>query len=379
MITLNGKYNSANVFIDTIDDATKTQIIGFLNNPVFSKGYIAIMPDCHAGKGSVIGFTMPLNNYIIPNIVGVDIGCGMLSVCLDNIDINLKELDDFIKSEIPHGSGINKKVSSENNFSIDISRLNEYANKVGADFEKCLLALGSLGGGNHFIELGKDSNNKIWLTIHSGSRNFGLKIATYYQNKAKENLKKYFIEDDKFKDLEFLLLDSDDGKEYLEMQNYAIEYALCNRFTIFKKICKFLNYTDNYYDIIHTIHNYIGKDNIIRKGATSALEGEKLVIPFNMRDGIALCVGKGCKKFNYSAPHGAGRILSRTKAMDTLSEETFENEMKEANIFTTTAKKDTLDEAPEAYKNKDVIIDNIKETVDIIDFIKPIYNFKAGN
>jgi len=378
MIILNGKYNSANVFIDTIDDATKTQIIGFLNNPVFSKGYIAIMPDCHAGKGSVIGFTMPLNNYIIPNIVGVDIGCGMLSVCLGKIDINLEKLDNFIKNEIPYGSGINKKILDENNFSIDISKLKKYADKIGADFEKCLLSIGSLGGGNHFIELGKDSKDMVWLTIHSGSRNFGLKIATYYQNKAKENLKKYFIED-KFKDLEFLLAESDDGKEYLEMQNYAIEYALCNRFTMFQKIYKFLDCPNTYYDSINTIHNYIGKDNIIRKGAVSALEGEKLVIPFNMKDGIAFCIGKSCKKFNYSAPHGAGRILTRTKAMKTLSEEAFEEEMKEANIFTTIANKNTLDEAPEAYKSKDVIIDNIKETVDIIDFIKPIYNFKAGN
>jgi RNA-splicing ligase RtcB len=370
---MKGKYNIANIMIDSIDEATKEQIQGFLNHPAFGNTYIAIMPDVHAGAGAVVGFTMKMNDYVIPNVIGVDIGCSILSYKFKNNNISLEKLDEFIKSEIPSGFNINsnyKHILNNRNFYLSVIGACE---KINIDFEKALRAIGSLGGGNHFIEAGIDSESNLWITVHSGSRNFGLKVAQYYQKLAKQNLEKYFIRD-QYKNLEFLLTDSDDGKSYLFSLGVAQEFANQNRKEIMKRIVKFLD--SEPIEIIESVHNYIGEDNIIRKGAVSARKGEKLVIPFNMRDGIAVCVGKGSAKYNYSAPHGAGRILSRTQAKNQLSLSEFEETMK--GIYTTTANAETLDEAPMAYKDKDTIIDNIKETVDIIEMIKPIYNFKAG-
>jgi len=373
MITMRGKYNSANVMIDEIDDATKEQIQGFLNHPAFANTYIAIMPDCHAGKGAVVGFTMKLNDYIIPNIVGVDIGCGMLSARFDVSSIDLASFDRFIKQNIPAGFNIHKnQIELSNLFEVGIHSLTE---KIGMDFEKALRSVGTLGGGNHFIELGTDNSGKYRVTIHSGSRNFGLRVANYFQAIAKENLQKYFL-GDTYKDLEFLLMDSDEGRAYLNAVRFASEYASKNRRVMMEIISRFFGVEA--LDIIESVHNFIGEDNIIRKGATPARDGEKVLIPFNMKDGIAVCVGKGSQKYNYSAPHGAGRILSRKKAKAQLNVESFQKEMKDAGIYTTTANASTLDEAPSAYKDKDIILANISETVDVVDFIKPIYNFKAG-
>jgi len=374
MITMKGKYNTANIMIDSIDDSTKEQIQGFLNHPAFGNTYIAIMPDVHAGAGAVVGFTMKMNDYIIPNVIGVDIGCSVLSYKFKNNNISLEKLDEFIKSEIPSGFNINpnyKHISKDYGL---YALATTVCDTIKIDAEKALRAIGSLGGGNHFIEAGVDSESNLWITVHSGSRNFGLKVAQYYQKLAKKNLEKYFIRD-QYKNLEFLLTDSDDGRSYLFSLGVAQEFANQNRKEIMKRIIKFMD--SEPIEIIESVHNYIsGHDNIIRKGAVSARKGEKLVIPFNMRDGIAICVGKGNSKYNYSAPHGAGRILSRTQAKQQLSISEFEETMK--GIYTTTANAETLDEAPMAYKDKDIIIENIKETVDIIEMIKPIYNFKAG-
>lgn len=381
MITMKGKYNSANIMIDEIDESTKEQIQEFLNHPAFGDSYIAIMPDCHAGKGTVIGFTMKMNNYIIPNVIGVDIGCGMLSAKLPikAKDINLEKLDEFIKAEIPYGFGINSSYNkSDKYFNTQVKNV---CDKIEIDYKKALKAIGSLGGGNHFIELGIDTTpeENIWITIHSGSRNFGLRVANYYQNKAKENLKKYFIRD-QYKNLEFLLVNEEDGIGYLYALAIAQRFAFENRIEILTRINNFFNCINE--KRIHSIHNYISLSDIgnriIRKGATSALLDEDVIIPFNMRDGIAICKGKGNPKYNYSAPHGAGRILSRKKAKETLSTVEFQKQMSNAGIYTTTANVDTLDEAPDAYKDMNLILKNIKETVDVQFMIRPIYNFKAG-
>ncbi len=372
MITIKGTYNTANVMIDEIDETAKDQIQTFLNHPAFADTYIAIMPDVHAGKGAVIGFTMKKNGFIIPNVIGVDIGCGMLSAKFKIDSIDPAKLDTFIKTNIPSGFAINKNHNcvskNQKNEIIDV------CHKIKTDSEKALNAIGSLGGGNHFIEAGYDSKSNLWITIHSGSRNFGLKIAVHYQNKAKNSLRKHCKED--YKDLEFLPEDSSECQDYLRDLFTAQRFAAANREEMLRRIISFIGKDPE--EIIESVHNFIGTDNIIRKGATPAHKGQKVIIPFNMRDGIAICEGKGSEKYNYSAPHGAGRILSRVQAKKQLSADDFRQQMINAGIYTSTASKDTLDEAPGAYKDMKLILDNIKETVEVIEMIKPVYNFKAG-
>lgn len=370
ILTLKGQYNSAQIMIDEIDDTTRQQIERMLDHPAFADTYIAIMPDCHAGKGAVIGFTMKMNDYIIPNIVGVDIGCGVLAARFAVDDIDLPAFDRFIKKNIPAGFSIHREAKVK-----DDPTLRHWAKVVGMDYAKALRSIGTLGGGNHFIEVGKDTQENIWVTIHSGSRNFGLRVANYFQRKARQTLAQSTAGKDQ-KDLEYLLVDSQDGQDYLNAARFAQGYASLNRQTILKAISRFFGRTP--VETIESVHNFIGDDNIIRKGATPARKGERVIIPFNMRDGLALCTGKGSSKYNYSAPHGAGRILSRTKAKQVLSVDDFARGMKKAGVYTTTANMETLDEAPGAYKDKDLIIQNIGETVEINDFVKPIYNFKAG-
>jgi RNA-splicing ligase RtcB len=251
----------------------------------------------------------------------------------------------------------------------------EVSHAIGIDPVKALKAIGSLGGGNHFIEAGYDSEENLWVTVHTGSRNFGKCVADFYQNKAKEGLKKYFIDEKLHKDLEFMLYDSKEAKDYLYALETAQDFADANRQEILTRIADFVD--DEILDSFSSVHNFI-EDGIIRKGATPAKIGQRVIIPFNMRDGIAICVGLGNPKYNFSAPHGAGRILSRTQAKKTLNTEEFVQQMKDANIYTTTANESTLDEAPGAYKDMKLILNNIKDTVKVIDFIKPIYNFKAG-
>ncbi len=377
MITMQGKYNSANIMIDDIDETTKNQIQGFLNHPALGSTYIAIMPDCHAGKGAVVGFTMKMNDYIIPNLLGVDLGCGMLSARFDTESIDLERFDEFIKQNIPSGFNIHRTTIFKDDefYTYYLRHIIEWCNRINIDNDKVFRSIGTLGGGNHFIECGLDSNSKIRVTIHSGSRNFGLRIANYYQDTAKKNLKKYFIQDT-YKDLEFLLTNEPDGQEYIKAARFGAEYASLNRLTMLRIISRFFNSTP--LDVIESVHNFLDRDGIIRKGATPANKDQMVIIPFNMKDGLAICRGKGSQKYNFSAPHGAGRILSRTKAKAQLNVAAFKKEMVDAGIYTTTATKDTLDEAPGAYKDKDIILQNITETVDIVEMIKPIYNFKAG-
>lgn len=372
MLILKGQYNSAHIMIDEIDETTRQQIQRMLDHPAFANTYIAIMPDCHAGKGAVIGFTMKMNEYIIPNIVGVDIGCGVLAarfpVTLDEID--LPAFDKYIKKNIPAGFAIHRTPKVD-----DDPTLRHWTKVVGMDYDKALRSIGTLGGGNHFIEAGKDSTGNTWVTIHSGSRHFGLRVATHFQQLARQTLRRNSSAKQE-KDLEYLLVDSQDGQDYLHAARYAQAYASLNRQTMLETIARFLGRDP--VETIESVHNFIGDDDIIRKGATPARKGERVIIPFNMRDGLALCTGKGSAKYNYSAPHGAGRILSRTKAKQMLSVDEFAQSMKKAGVYTTTANKDTLDEAPDAYKDKELIIQNIRETVEINDFVIPVYNFKAG-
>lgn len=375
MQIIEGTYNKASVMIDSIDSKTEKQIKTFLNHKAFEGTNIAIMPDCHAGKGAVIGFTMNIDKYIIPNIVGVDIGCGILSARLNIKNPDLAELDNFIKKNIPHGKGVHRNIKIDNKeFEEEII---EESKKVHMDEDRALKSIGTLGGGNHFIELGKDSQGRLWLTVHSGSRNLGLQIAVFHQKKAHQLLDEQKLLTPEDKNLEYLFTESDEGKAYLRATYFAQKYAKENRKKMIELISQFLHAEIE--ETVESVHNFIGEDGIIRKGATSAGLNERLIIPFNMRDGFAFCVGKGNNDYNQSAPHGAGRIMSRSKAFNELSLKDFQREMKSAGIFTTTATKNTLDEAPSAYKNKNLILKHIKPTADVKDFVKPIYNFKAPN
>lgn len=372
MIKISGKYNVAHVMIDQIDQSTRDQILSFVNHPAFANTYISIMPDCHAGKGAVVGFTMKMNNYIIPNIIGVDIGCGMLMAKYAKEEINLEDFDNFIKMNIPSGFHIHEK----NEINLDeLSEIKDVCDRLSLNFDKVVRSIGTLGGGNHFIELGRDSFGFLTVTIHTGSRNFGKTIAEFYQKKAKSTLEKYLCAENS-KDLEYFHIDDDDAKSYLNDLRIAQRFASMNREAILDKISEFMGKIP--VQRAESIHNFIGDDNIIRKGATSANSDDIVIIPFNMKDGIAVCEGRGNSQYNNSAPHGAGRILSRAQAKKTLNVDNFVQQMSTAGVFTTTANASTLDESPDAYKPMNIILENIKETVDVIEFIKPIYNFKAG-
>lgn len=406
MLELPGKYSTAKVFTDKIEQTAISQVIELCNQEFMQGCKIRIMPDTHAGAGCVIGFTADLGDKVIPNIVGVDIGCGMLTVELGRSDIDLQELDETIYKYIPSG------VKTHEGRIARFHKLQElHCCRSLKDTKRIERSVGTLGGGNHFIELNKDANGNLYLVIHSGSRNLGKQVAELYQDIAielcsgkadyyteREQLIKEFKEKGKRNQIQSALKDLENryrnlhpsypkdlcflsGKfrdQYLHDMNICQEYAVLNRQTMAEIILnKLLGAKLSDFPHFSTIHNYINfKDNIIRKGAISAYANERVLIPLNMRDGSIIAVGKGNLDWNYSAPHGAGRLMSRSKAKEVVSLEEFQKTME--GIYTTSINLSTLDEAPMAYKSINEIIDNIGDTVEIVDIIKPIYNFKAG-
>ena len=392
------------IFTDNIEQKALDQINELLEQEPFKDSKIRIMPDVHAGKGCVIGFTGDLGDKVIPNIVGVDIGCGMLCVALGNIDLDLKKLDEIIHNSIPSGMNVNDEVYEY----FDISKLlchKELKNKDGW-LEKSLC---SLGGGNHFIEVDIDEDNNKYLVIHTGSRNLGKQVAEIYQNKAieycsyKEEMKqeiqdniKEYKEQGRQQEIQQKLIEIHkkyEGKTklpkdlcYLEGQlrkDYLHDMKICQKFASKNReliATKIINKLGLYLFIeehFETIHNYIDfEDNIIRKGSIKANKGKKVIIPMNMRDGCIIGIGKGNDDWNQSAPHGAGRTMSRNMARDVLNMEEFKKTMN--GIYTTSVNEGTIDESPMAYKPMEEIIDYIKDTVEITKIIKPIYNFKAS-
>lgn len=403
MMILNGKYSNAKVFTEKIEETAISQIIELCNQPMTENSNIRIMPDVHTGAGCVIGTTMIINDKVVPNLVGVDIGCGMETVKIKEKQIDVEKLDRLIRERIP--SGFNTRdIPHEYSEQITLKHLRCYKEINELKAKK---SIGTLGGGNHFIEANIGSDGSIYIVIHSGSRHLGLQVANYYQNKAFESLNGSSKED-----IDNLIAKlKSEGKEkqiqkeikalintkrtnvpkhlaYLEgelFQDYIHDmiiiqaYATLNRRVMMYEIIKGMGL--NISERFVTIHNYIDTDNdsgtlILRKGAVSAQKGEKLLIPINMRDGSLICVGKGNPDWNYSAPHGAGRLMSRTQAKQEFSMEEFEDTMN--GIYTTSVNQSTLDECPMAYKSIDDIVNNIGETAEIIDIIKPIYNFKAG-
>jgi len=379
MIVLNGKHNHAKIMIDHVDEATQTQIMGFLGHPAFGDGKpIVIMPDCHAGIGAVVGFTMPVGEHVIPNIIGVDLGCGVNAYNLGPMGVDFPKFDAFIRANIPSGKNVRDRESSlggtlDENLQDNLYRV---CTEIEENHPRTLYSVGTLGGGNHFIELAHDSKENIWLVIHSGSRHFGLAVAQYHQAKAKELMVKMFHGASAYHGLEFLPMDLG-GREYLRDMHVAMQFAEANRWAMAEKIVQF--YFGKYmYEVpcVCSMHNFVGRDGIIRKGAISAHVDEEVIIPLNMRDGSIIGVGRGNVKWNCSAPHGAGRLMSRRKAKDNLDLAEFAKEM--TGIWSSCVSEKTLDEAPMAYKDAGDILDVISDTVEVTEFLEPIYNFKAS-
>jgi len=407
------KMTDVKIHANVIEEEAREQIELLSQQKSFCDQRIRIMPDVHAGKGCVIGFTSTIGEYVIPNIVGVDIGCGMKTVELGQCTIDLQRLDEIIRQYVPSGRNIYE------------GRICRFEKLQGLkcyrelkDTRRIERSIGTLGGGNHFIEIDRDDAGNKYLIIHTGSRNLGKQVAEYYQNLAYELLcgkDKLFEAQEKLiaeykaqgrrnelqqaikelkaeykakdceipKDLAYLT-----GKykeDYLHDMAICQEYAVINRSQIAERIL-YNYFGEGYFQTsfiqgvwkqFETIHNYIDlSSNIIRKGAINADNGKRLLIPLNMRDGCIIGVGKGNPEWNNSAPHGAGRIMSRTKAKAAFSMEEYRDSMQ--GVFTTSVCAETLDELPMAYKNMNDIIDVIGDTVEIIDVIKPIYNYKAS-
>lgn len=374
-----GKYAECLVFTDEIEELAVTQIYGFLNHPAFENTKIRIMPDIHTGAGAVIGFTSTLSDKIIPNVIGVDIGCGVYSLNLGKNKIDFAKLDQYIRKKIPYGLNVRGAKVSEKllakafstlkqGFQTHEDMLDQIRQTAEATEQKVnytFNSLGTLGNGNHFIELGQDQFEDKWLTIHTGSRNFGLKIALFHQNIAKEK--------HPFGALSYL--EKEDADFYLKHMRVAQTFAAWNRRVLAEQVLEFLEIVSN--QRIESVHNYIDlKNRYIRKGAISAQKDEPVIIPWNMKDGLILGKGKGNEDWNFSAPHGAGRKYGRKEAKRTFSLEEFEKEMK--SIFTTCVNKDTLDESPMAYKNPEHIESFLGPSVEITHRVKPLYNFKAS-
>jgi len=383
MFIMKGKHNIARVMLKDesfLDEASRAQIQGFLNSRAFAGKPIAIMPDVHYGKGSCVGFTMPLSSHILPSQIGVDIGCGCLAANFGQISVSVEAFDSFVRENIPSGHKINTDpVYMHKVFDSFPGKFVELIDLVEANHDKVAGAICSLGSGNHFLELDCDEQGNLWCVLHSGSRNLGLRVAEYFMTKAQENLAKYFIEVPK--DEAWIPVEDPLAVAYLDAVKWMQEYADRNRNEMMWRAASFVGRGP--LETVQSVHNYIDFSGVggvmIRKGAISAKKGERCIIPFNMAEGSALCVGKGNPEWNYSAPHGAGRLLSRTKAKASLNVESFVSQMAEAGVYSTSVGASTLDEAPGAYKDKQMILDAIEPTVSVVSWLKPFYNFKASS
>ncbi len=366
MLELKGKYNEAKIFTDVVDEASIAQVLLLLNQEFVSESRIRLMPDIHAGAGCTIGTTMTIGDKIVPNLVGVDIGCGMEVIKIKETHIELQKLDKLIYQRIPSGFQVREKTHRYFD-KINLKELYCYKHVDPLRAEK---SLGSLGGGNHFIEADQDDEGNIYIVVHSGSRHLGLEVANYYQEEGCKSLN-----DSTSIPKQLAYVSGELFDRYIHDMKIIQEFAELNRRAMMDEIINGMKL--HVAEQFTTIHNYIDTEAmILRKGAVSAKKGEKLLIPINMRDGSLICVGRGNDDWNQSAPHGAGRLMSRAAAKSTFTVSEFKNQM--SGVYTTSVNKGTLDECPMAYKGMDDIVNNIGDTVDITCVIKPIYNFKAG-
>ena len=401
MLKIRGKVNTAICFAKVIEDEAIAQIRRMCDTGMAGGSRIRIMPDVHAGKGCTIGTTMTITDKAVPNVVGVDIGCGMYTVKLGKVDIDFAKVD-----EVCHFIPSGMDVWEGRIVRFDLSELRCY--RELRDSRRLERSIGTLGGGNHFIEIDEAADGTKYLVIHSGSRNLGKQVAEFYQQLAidlhsgkeeyfrmRDEIIRTYKEQGRRTEIQEALkaLKSEyetknpDAPEDLcwlygeYLEDYLHDVEICQRFAKLnrEKMAEIILERTGMQaeDAFHTIHNYIDTEEmILRKGAIAAHEGEKVLIPINMRDGSVLAVGKGNPDWNYSAPHGAGRVMSRAKAKESIDLDEYKASM--SGIYTTSVNEQTLDEAPMAYKALEDIIDVIKESVDVIEVLKPIYNFKAG-
>ena len=396
-----GEYNTARIYTDVVEDTALAQIKSLCDQEYVKDLRIRIMPDVHAGAGCTIGTTMTIRDAVAPNLVGVDIGCGMETIRIKNRHIELEKLDKLILEKIPSGYEVRKKPHSLCE-QIDLEQL-RCKKEARLDLRRAALSLGTLGGGNHFIEADQDQEGKLYLVVHSGSRHLGLEVAQYYQEQAYRELNGNTKKDEKAliatyraqgrkKEIERALkalkkqiktsvpksLAYCTGalmEDYIHDMKLVQQFAMLNRKAMMDELIRGMKLKVE--EEFTTIHNYIDTDaGILRKGAVSAKKGEKLLIPINMRDGSLLCVGKGNEEWNFSAPHGAGRLMSRAQAKKTWTVSEFKKQMK--GIYTTSVNGATLDECPMAYKGMEDIVRNIGDTAEIVKVIRPVYNCKAG-
>ena len=399
MIEIRGKYNEAKIFTDVVDSASIAQVQELCNQEFTAGSRIRLMPDIHAGKGCTIGTTMTITNKVVPNLVGVDIGCGMETTRIREGHIELQKLDKLIYEKIPSGFSIRDRAHRY----LSQIDLNELCCARHVDLLRAEKSIGSLGGGNHFIEVDRDDDGNLYLVVHSGSRHLGVEVASYYQNEGYRALNGSSREDEerliaglkaqgRAKEIQKQLKILKNAKrtpvprhlayvagglleQYLHDMRIVQEFALLNRRAMVDEIVKGMGL--HVADQFTTIHNYIDLEhNILRKGAVSAQAGEQLLIPINMRDGSLICLGKGNEDWNCSAPHGAGRLMSRSAAKQSFTVSEFKKQM--AGVYTTSVGKATLDECPMAYKSMEDIAGNIGDTAEILTVLKPVYNFKAG-
>ena len=418
MIEIQTKKNTVKVFTDDLDKQTKLQIAATARDPAYADSKIRVMPDTHAGRGCVIGMTMTLQGRVSPSLVGVDIGCGMEAVRLSEAEVDLSRLDAFVHEHIPAGKA---RFDTPRVTDIPLDSLKCAAH---VDMERTLASLGTLGGGNHFIELDRAGDGTLWLIVHSGSRSLGAAVANHYRDEAYAYHLKKARRARRFESHDRMELETDryditrfgvdaygdeahgyrptvtkatrrdtrdklpvkwetatcEGKlyeDYLHDMALTVAFAEENRRRIAETICHGLGLTA--VDRFSCVHNYIDENRILRKGAISARRGERVLIPLNMRDGALIGIGQGNPDWNFSAPHGAGRACSRSDARHAYDVEAYQAAMREAGIYTTTATKETLDECPMAYKAPDRILPYLSECVEITDRLTPIYNFKAAD
>ena len=351
-----------------VEEASLAQVKLLLDQEFVSGSKIRLMPDIHAGAGCTVGTTITITDKVVPNMVGVDIGCGMETVQIKEKHLELQKLDKLIYAKIPSGFAVREKTHKY----IDNLNLEELYCYRYIMADKAEKSLGTLGGGNHFIEVDKDEEGAIYIIIHSGSRHLGVEVARYYQEEGYKNLSR---EERTTISKGMAYVSGEVFKQYIHDMKIVQEYAVWNRQAMMNEIIKGMKL--HIVEQFTTVHNYIDTEEmVLRKGAVSAKKGEKLLIPMNMRDGALLCTGKGNEDWNQSAPHGAGRLMNRATAKESFTVSEFKKQMK--GIYTTSVNQDTLDECPMAYKGMDDIIGCITDTVEINKRMKPIYNFKAS-
>ena len=399
MIEVTGRFNSAKIYTDVVDEASISQVIALCNQEFSAGSRIRLMPDIHAGAGCTIGTTMTITDKVVPNLVGVDIGCGMETIRVRETHLEMQKLDKLIYEKIPSGFKIRDKA-------------HRYAGQVDledlfcakhVDLLRAEKSVGTLGGGNHFIEVDRDEEGNLYVVVHSGSRHLGKEVASYYQEegfkilnrtddksiqlviqelKAAGRQKEIQKELKRLKNLkqteiprQLAYVSGELFDQYIHDMKLVQRFAALNRQAMIDEIVKGMKL--HVEEQFTTVHNYIDTDSmILRKGAVSAKAGEQLLIPINMRDGSLICVGKGNEDWNCSAPHGAGRLMSRAQAKQSFTVSDFKKQMSE--VYTTSVNSSTLDECPMAYKDMSDIVENIGPTAEIVKTIKPVYNFKAG-